>query len=152
MRDALDTYRAIGQRIALPMLIAGLAQSHAAAGDSEAAFTRLAEARTTAESGGELRYLAELHRLEGELHAGADDPSAAERCYRTAIELARAQGERWWELRATTSLAGLALRPRTPIATRRARRDDLAAIVASFSEGLDTADIRDANRVMADLG
>ena len=151
MRDALDTYRAIGQRIALPMLIAGLAQSHAAAGDSEAAFTRLAEARTTAESGGELHYLAELHRLEGELHAGADDPSA-ERCYRTAIELARAQGERWWELRATTSLAGLALRPRTPIATRRARRDDLAAIVVSVSEGLDTADIRDATRVIAELG
>jgi hypothetical protein len=63
----------------------------------------------------------------------------------------RAQGARWLELRATTSLAGLALRPRTPVAIRRARRDDLAAVVASFSEGLDTADIRDANRVIAEL-
>jgi len=143
--DALDTYRAIGRRIALPMLIAGLAEAHAAAGDSEAAFARLAEARTTAESGGEIRYLAELHRLEGELHAGADDPSAAERCYRTAIELAHERGERWLELRATMRLA---LRPRTP---PRARRDDLAKVVASFSEGLDTADIRDANRVLAEL-
>ena len=152
MREALDSYRAIGQRIALPLLIAALAESHAAAGDSEAAVACLAEARTVAESGGELRYLAELHRLEGELHAGADDPSAAERCYRMAIELARAQGARWWDLRATTSLAGLALRPRTPGATRRARRDDLATVVASFGEGLDTADIRDANRVLAELG
>jgi tetratricopeptide (TPR) repeat protein len=152
MRDALDTYHAIGQRIALPMLIAALTESHAAAGDSEAAFARLTEARTTAEAGGEVRYLAELHRLEGELYVGADDPSAAEGCYRAAVELARAGGERWWELRATTSLAGLALRPRTPAATRRARRDDLVTVVASFSEGLDTADIRDANRVIAELG
>ena len=152
MREALDSYRAIGQRIALPLLIAALAESHAAAGDSEAAVACLAEARTVAESGGELRYLAELHRLEGVLHTGADDPSAAERCYRMAIELAREQGARWWDLRATTSLAGLALRPRTPGATRRARRDDLATVVASFGEGLDTADIRDANRVLTELG
>jgi DNA-binding winged helix-turn-helix (wHTH) protein/tetratricopeptide (TPR) repeat protein len=152
MRDALDTYRAIGQRIALPLLIAALAESHAAAGDSEAAFACLAEARTTAESAGEVRYLAELHRLEGELHAGADDRSTAERCYRTAIDRAHAQGERWWELRATTSSAALALRPRTPVATRRARRDELATVVASFSEGLDTVDVREAKRVLAELG
>jgi hypothetical protein len=69
-----------------------------------------------------------------------------------AVERARVQGERWWELRATTSLAALALRPRSPAATRRARRDELATIVASFTEGLDTADVREANRVLAALG
>jgi len=77
--------------------------------------------------------------------------SAAERCYRQAIERARGQGARWWDLRATTSSAALALRPRTPAAIRRARRDELAAVVTSFGEGLDTADVREANRVLAEL-
>lgn len=152
MREALDTYRAIGQRIALPFLIAALGESHAAAGNREAALACLAEARTVAESGGEIRYLSEIHRLEGDAHAGEDDRAAAERCYRLALEVARAQGARWWELRAATSLAALALRPRTPAATRRARRDELATLVASFGEGLDTADVRAANRVVAGLG
>jgi len=34
---------------------------------------------------------------------------------------------------------------------RRDRRDELAAVVTSFGEGLDTADVREANRVLAEL-
>jgi hypothetical protein len=51
--------------------------------------------------------------------------------------------------RATTNLAGLALGPRTPAAPSR---DHLATVVASFTEGLDTADMQDAKRVLEELG
>ena len=151
MRSALDSYRAIGQRIALPLMLALLADSYAAAGDGQEAFACLTEARETAESSGEIRFLAEIHRIEGDRHLGADDPVMAEQCYRKAVELARAQGAVTLELRATTSLAALATRPNTPVAVRLARREELASLVDSFREGLDTADARDANRVLAEL-
>ena len=68
----------------------------------------MAEALALAQTTGEGMYLAELHRLAGEL-ALAQHPDAgeAERRFRTAIEIARRQSARWWELRATVSLARL---------------------------------------------
>src|SRR5262249_12709936 len=62
---------------------------------------------------------AELHRVQGEIAvaaAGASSPRGkgraqaareAERCLRRAIEVAQAQGARWWELRAWFDLARL---------------------------------------------
>jgi hypothetical protein len=50
----------------------------------------------------------DVHRLQGQLHlAETDDQAAAEGCFRTAIETARRQQSKAWELRATTSLARL---------------------------------------------
>ena len=151
MREGIDAYRATGQRISLPILLAALAEGHAAAGDAVAALACVREARAAAESAGEIHHLAELHRLEGALHAGGNDRGAAEACFRRAITLAREQGERWWELRATTSWARLALERGTRAATRRAQRDELARLVASFTEGFDTADLRDAQQLLAAL-
>ena len=54
--------------------------------------------------------------------------------HRHAIDVARRQGERWSELRATISIARLALDGGAQ-RRRRATRDELAALVASFSEG-----------------
>ena len=151
MREGIEAFRAASQRIALPLLIAALAECHAAAGDPAAAFACVAEARSAAEGVGEVRYLAELHRLEGALHAAAGDRAQADRCYRRAIELAREQGARWWELRATTSAAKLALLRGTRAEVRRVRHDALAALVATFEEGGDTPDLQDARRVLGDL-
>ena len=51
---------------------------------------------------------AELYRLKGELLlAESDDQTAAEECFRRAIETAQRQQSKAWELRATTSLARL---------------------------------------------
>ena len=68
-----------------------------------------------------------------------------------APSLWREQGERWWELRATTGWARLALERGTRAATRRAHRDELARIVASFTEGFDTTDLQDAQQLLAAL-
>jgi predicted ATPase len=66
---------------------------------------------------------------------------------RKAIEVARRQESRWWELRATISLARL-LRD-------SGRRDEaramLACIYGWFTEGFDTADLKDAKALLEEL-
>jgi tetratricopeptide (TPR) repeat protein len=110
MREAIEAYRATGQRIGLPLMLAVLAEAHAATGATAAALACVAEACTVAASTAEIRFLAESYRLEGSLHAALGDGRAAE-CFERAIAVAREQGARWWELRATTALARLALQP-----------------------------------------
>src|SRR5262249_23320531 len=134
MREAIDAYRAFGYRLALPAMLAALAEGHAAAGETAEALACVSDARAAAESCGEMRYLAELHRLEATLHAAGNDRKTAERCFQDAVALAREQGARWWELRATTSWARFALEtaPRAP--SRRTHSERLRTLVASFSE------------------
>ena len=71
----------------------------------------------------------------------------AERCFRTAIEIARRQSARSAELRATTSLARLL--------AKQGRRDEartmLAEIYGWFTEGFDTADLKDAKALLEEL-
>jgi predicted ATPase len=73
--------------------------------------------------------------------------AAAEQCFRKAIEIARRQSAKSWELRATTSLARL-LRDTN-------RRDQARMILAEiynwFTEGFDTADLKDAKLLLDDL-
>jgi len=151
MREAIDGRSAMGQRIALPEMLAVLAEGHAAAGETQAALACVADARATAECSGEIRYLAELHRLEGALHAAGNDRSAAERCFRDAVAIAREQGERLWELRAVTTWARMALQTGTRGAARRSIRVDLERLLASFDGGAGIHDLCDAQLVLAAL-
>ena len=92
---------------------------------------------------------AELHRLRGEAIL-MRDPSAtaeAETCFRKAIEIAKGQSAKWWELRATTSLARL-LRD---TGRRDAARAMLGEIYNWFTEGFDTADLKDAKALLDEL-
>ena len=66
---------------------------------------------------------------------------------RKAIEVARRQESRWWELRATTSLARL-LRDS---GRRDEARSMLADIYGWFTEGFDTADLKDAKALLEEL-
>jgi class 3 adenylate cyclase/tetratricopeptide (TPR) repeat protein len=90
-----------------------------------------------------------LHRVKGELLLAQNpsDVAEAERCFRTAIEIARRQSARSEELRATTSLARLL--------AKQSRRDEARTMVAEiygwFTEGLDTADLRDAKALLDEL-
>jgi len=71
----------------------------------------------------------------------------AERAFRTAIEIADQQAARSWELRATASLARLL--------AKQDRRDEartmLAEIYNWFTEGFDTADLKDARALLEEL-
>jgi predicted ATPase len=65
-----------------------------------------------------------------------------------ALEVARRQGARWWELRATTSAARLRGMKREKALARRM----LAPVVDGFTEGRDTPDFREARALLATLG
>ena len=72
----------------------------------------------------------------------------AERYLRAAIDVARAQEAKWWELRATISLARLLARQGNPEEVRTM----LAKIYGWFTEGFDTADQKDAKALLDELG
>jgi len=93
---------------------------------------------------------AELHRLKGELTLLKDPCSEAEaeRCLRQAIDVARRQAARLFELRATTSLARLL----TKQGHREEARTMLAEIYNWFTEGFDTVDLKDAKALLEELG
>jgi predicted ATPase len=88
---------------------------------------------------------AELYRLRGELKA--TDQVEAEADFHRALEVARLQQARSLELRATTSLARLL--------DKQGNRDGARAILADiygwFTEGFDTADLKDAKSLLDQL-
>jgi class 3 adenylate cyclase/tetratricopeptide (TPR) repeat protein len=92
---------------------------------------------------------AELRRLQGELLLMGDNCTApdAAQSFRDAIEAARRQSAKSLELRATMSLARLL--------AQQGRRDEARAMLADiynwFTEGFDTADLRDAKALMDQL-
>jgi predicted ATPase len=71
-----------------------------------------------------------------------------EGCFRKAIEIATRQSARVWELRAATSLASLL--------HSSGRTDEAGAILAPaydrFTEGLDSPDMRKAQKILRRLG
>ena len=114
-------------------------------GAALAALGRDAEAIATVDRGlaravetEERCYEAELWRLRGELLR--DRPAEASRSLRRAIEVARGQQARWWELRATMSLARLEREQGR--GTRAAKM--VADLAAWFTEGFDTAELEAA--------
>jgi tetratricopeptide (TPR) repeat protein len=99
---------------------------------------------------GAYQEAAELYQLKGEailMHdsSGADE---AESCFRKAIEIAKSQSAKWWEIRTTVRLARL-LRDTN-------RRDEARAILSEiyswFTEGFDLPDLKDAKALLDELG
>jgi len=92
-------------------------------------------------------YEAEAYRIRGELLLKQDAPDSvgAEQCFQRALQVARQQQAKSWELRAATSLSRLWL--------REGKRDDARELLVPlydwFTEGFDTADLQDA-RVLVD--
>ncbi|MFP6689315.1 MAG: FKBP-type peptidyl-prolyl cis-trans isomerase, partial [Alphaproteobacteria bacterium] len=85
---------------------------------------------------------AELHRIRGILHltSGADDGALAEASFDKALEVAREQKTRAWELRAAAALARLY----HDSGRTEEGRDLLGPLCAWFKEGLESADLRAA--------
>ncbi len=116
MRTALDAWRATGAGLGLPSHLGRLAEGLLQAGDVDAAEVTLDEAFAFMERSGQRYYEAELLRLRGMLelaHAASSrrrDAATwrrADTSLTAAVDVARRQGSRWLELRATTSLARL---------------------------------------------
>ena len=105
----------------------------------------LSQAFAVVEGKGERMWEAELYRLRGELKS--TDPVEAEADFHRALEVARLQQARSLELRATMSLARLL--------ANQGKRDEARAMLAEiynwFTEGFDTADLKDAKALLDEL-
>ena len=94
-------------------------------------------------------YEAELHRRKGELLLMESVPATvqAEASFQNALTVARRQSAKSWELRAAMSLSRLW--------QRQGKRDEarklLAEIYGWFTEGFDTADLKDAKALLDEL-
>jgi predicted ATPase len=97
----------------------------------------------------ERRWDAELYRLKGELlrARATEQDTEAETCFRLALDIARHQQAKSWELRAATSLARLWQRQGKKEEAQRM----LGEIYGWFTEGFDTADLKEAKALMAEL-
>jgi class 3 adenylate cyclase/tetratricopeptide (TPR) repeat protein len=126
-----------------------LAEGCLQAGYVQAGLEVVDESLAVAHTSGVAMYEAETSRLKGELLTTKDatNPAPAEQCYREAIDVARKQHAKSWELRATVSLARL---------LRDTNRRDEARVMLSeiynwFTEGFDTADLKDAKALLDEL-
>lgn len=129
--------------------IALLAEAYRDTGEPERGLRVITEALDHAAQTGIVYYEAELHRLEAELGLRLDTPDEqrAETSFRRALEIARRQQAKSWELRAATSLARLwGERGR-----RTEARDLLAPVYDWFTEGFDTADLKQAQALLNQL-
>ena len=140
---------ATGSRVFTPLFLTLLAEALALAGKIEESLATLDDALATAGVSGARGWDAEIHRLCGELTSRLpySDPAKAEDSFRTALAIAREQGTRGYELRAATSLAGLWGEQ----GRRGEARDLLAPLYGSFTEGFDTADLKDAKALLDEL-
>jgi DNA-binding winged helix-turn-helix (wHTH) protein len=92
-------------------------------------------------------FAPEIERVRGELLQRRDGPEPAERCFRGAMAIAAARGERSLQLRAAVSLARLLARR----GGRAEARRTLADVLAAFTEGFETADLRAARALLDEL-
>jgi predicted ATPase/energy-coupling factor transporter ATP-binding protein EcfA2 len=148
LEKGLEAYRATGAELAVPYYLSVLADGCIKVGRFIEASAALDEALTLVAKNDERFQESELYRLKGELTlADSGDQSAAEKCFRLAIEIAQRQHSKAWELRATTSLARLW--------KKRGRREDAIRILSAarglFAEGFTMPDLADARSLLENL-
>jgi predicted ATPase len=149
MRQGIATQHP-GLEIGRSYQLALLAEGHRQAGQVEEGLTVLCEALAVVEKTEERFWEAELYRLRGELllmQAGANSEDEAEKHFRKAIEVTRQQHAKSLELRAIMSLSRLWRKQ-----DRQAEAYQLLAdIYAWFTEGFDTADLKEAKALLEAL-
>jgi class 3 adenylate cyclase/predicted ATPase len=126
-----------------------MAEACAKTGRIEEGLSALAEALAIAHKTGERFYEAELHRIKGELllRQVLGDEEAAEGCFQKALEVTRSQEARSLELRAVMSLSRLWQKQ----GKKEEARQMLAEIYDWFTEGFDTADLKEAKALLQEL-
>jgi predicted ATPase len=183
MRDGLAAYRATGAELWRPRHLSLLAEAYWKGEQTEEGLRVLAEALALVDTTGERYYEAELYRLKGELtlqqasqkskgkkqKSKASNPksqildplSEAEACFLKAIEVARKQYAKSFELRAAMSLVRLRHHqaqdhaPRNTHREARIRLDEayvmLSEVYDWFTEGFETKDLQEAKELLAEL-
>jgi predicted ATPase len=146
IQKGLAAARAIGAEVFRPYHLCVLAEACKDTGCLDDGLSALTEAQTAADEHENRGSEAEIHRLKGELLLRQNDSNAAEAqsCFARAIEIALKQRAKSLELRATMSLARLL--------DKQGRRGEAHAMLAEiygwFTEGFDTADLKDAKALL----
>jgi predicted ATPase len=145
----LSAFRATGGEIMRPYYLALLAEAQGTRGEPETGLAVLTEALTLMDTTGERVWEPGLYRLKGELllQQSSDHQAEAESCFHHALDIARNQQAKSWELRAATSLARLWQQQ----GKRQEAHDLLAPVYNWFTEGFDTADLKDAKALLEEL-
>jgi predicted ATPase len=156
MRQGLAVIQASGQIAGMVGILSLLAEAYALDGQPEVGLEVLAAALDLVHTRELRMWEAEVHRLRGALllaqHSPGQTPPAARvedaaACFQQALTLARQCQARAWELRAATSLAQLWQQQRR----REAAHALLAPVYGRFTEGFDTADLREAKALLDEL-
>lgn len=149
LRQCVEKLHAANYEVFTTMLEISIVKGLAAIGEIGEAMTRINGTIERVEKNGDLCYMPELLRIRGNLclsmpKASSDD---AETCFIRSLDHSRKIGARAWELRTATDLAALWL------GDGRARdaRALLLPVFERFGEGLDTADVGAAERLLAKL-
>jgi len=149
MRHGFTAWRASGTELGVPYYLSLLAEGHARLGQVEAGLAVLQEGWEVMERTGERSHHAEMSRLKGALllQQQGQVQAEAEACFQQAIAVAQQQSAKSWELRAATSLARLwQQQGKTTEAYEL-----LAPVYNWFTEGFDTADLKDAKALLTEL-
>ena len=150
LNQGIAAYRATGGELFMPFLLAVHAETRQKTGHpGEDLLDLLSEAASRTSMTGERCYEAELHRLRGEcvLSLASSDQAVAEASFQQAIEVARHQKAKMWELRGAASLARLWRRQ----GRYAEARDLLAPIYSWFTEGFEVRDLADARELFVQL-
>lgn len=143
--EHMATYARVGDLVNFSQFLALKARVHLARGAIRAGLAAVDEAFAQLERVDERYYNPELHRLRGELlKAEGSDAGQIEASFTEALRLSREQAAKTCELRAAMSLGRLWQGQRRT----GPARELLAATYAWFSEGFETADLREARTLL----
>jgi TolB-like protein/predicted ATPase/Tfp pilus assembly protein PilF len=149
-KQAIESLNAQGVKIPRTIYLASMGKLFWTTGRRVEGLAAFAEALALVELTGERFYEAEIWRIKGELLLKAAESNAqaeAESCYHHAIEIARQQRAKAWELRATKALARLWQQQGKTAEAHRI----LAEVYGWFTEGFDTADLKGAKALLDEL-
>lgn len=142
MQSGFEIYGETGAALRLTYYLTLLAQAHGMAGQISKGLEAIQEASQAAETVGERWWLSEIQRVWGELQLkmSQDLLKDVEERYVKAIDVARSQNAKSLELRSAISISQLwADQNQSSKGT-----DALSSVFNWFSEGFETADLRQA--------
>jgi predicted ATPase len=149
MRQSLVNWQTLGVALLEPYWLILLSEAYGQVAQPEEGLRVLSEAQSTLNSNGERFWEAELYRLKGQLllQQSPDNQPEAEACFQQALSIAQNQSAKSWELRAATSL--------TKLWQSQGKRDEarqlLMPVYGWFTEGFDTADLKDAKALLDEV-
>jgi predicted ATPase len=147
IREGVTRWTQLGRTLLLPYGLAFLAEGLARHGDRAAALAASREGLEIAGATGEHMWDGELYRVTGTVLLAENKLDEGQASLQQAIRIAQAQQAKSLELRAAVSLARLWGEQR-----RRVEAHDLLATVYGwFTEGFDTADLREAKALLDEL-